>query len=575
MDFNQTQSYPYGSYYSIPEATSYHAATNIGGTIPYWDLSLQRGDIRLIVLEPDDDPRKPIECTLMQVSLGDTGRYVALSYRWGDPEDAMVRITISGQLFKVTKTLAHALQELRRRRFYKVWVDRICINQGNHEELAHQVERMGDIYRYAYCTMAWLGYCREPEVVIFESARSFVESLVAWGEEKHETTPQQKDKDFAEKAKTIPLSTLELQSQWTALLTVFQRDYWSRAWIIQEVAVSPQVEFFWNGQSISISELQKAIATCKALASITPEAKNLTWRNEFKHVDYLMSFRGFRESPIRLVEALIRSKRALCSNPEDRLYALKHLAADGRDTVPFPNYGESLDLLNQKTAFRLIKMYLDGDMVVFPCHFSDTWVPQWHNPQTWNDERINKYLTGQSNFVAERSKCESGSSTIVKRWKATKGSRISCTLLHHNAWLKVYVKRIGRITQCSTTAAEANSDGPGELAPVSTYGAHKSKRLIALCWLLYDLLPNNKYPKAKAVKVEDIHFLLTKSVRKPVRKSVPKFYNWLFCLQNLQFKIDGVPLANWFCADSVKSKTYARVDIVGQPARVNQEMSCF
>ncbi|KAK2042432.1 hypothetical protein LZ31DRAFT_556094 [Colletotrichum somersetense] len=84
MAFNQTHCYPDSSYYSKLESTSYYAA-NIGvGNIPYWDLSLLGGDIRLIILSPNEDPTNPMRCSLKQVSLRDTCRYVALSYCWGD-----------------------------------------------------------------------------------------------------------------------------------------------------------------------------------------------------------------------------------------------------------------------------------------------------------------------------------------------------------------------------------------------------------------------------------------------------------------------------------------------------------
>ncbi|KAF0318906.1 Heterokaryon incompatibility protein [Colletotrichum sp. SAR11_59] len=250
-------------------------------------------------------------------------------------------------------------------------------------------------------------------------------------------------------------------------------------------------------------ELQKAISTCKVLASAAKEAESLTISTQFQHVDRLLRFRQFRETPIRLINALILSQDAQCTNPRDRLYALKHLAVDGRDIVPFPNYGEDIDIVNRKTAWRLVRHHADGDMIVLPRHFKNTWWPQWHDPATWGDKRINDYLTGESRFVAERSDRRFGSRTIIKKWTATKDSRTYWTLLS-NARLQVRSKRIGRITQCSATESEANDGGAlGKLVRVRKYGARKVERLISLCWLLYDLLPNNKYKKAAKIKIGD------------------------------------------------------------------------
>ncbi|KAF5512574.1 Heterokaryon incompatibility protein 6, OR allele [Colletotrichum aenigma] len=560
MEFDHGQPYPNWTYYHDSGGAQYGSASSGGSKLPYWQLSLRKGDIRLLVMNPAEDPMSPIQCSLEQFPQHRTGKYVALSYRWGELVDDSPHIDISGRLVRVTKSLAHALQELRRQQHYRVWVDRLCINQHNTEELASQVERMGDIYRYASQTMAWLGFCRGSDIETFENARSLVTSLVAWGE-KNKGTAQHKGKKSAGKSNAPSSPPPGIQPYWTELLAVFKREYWSRAWIIQEVTVSRRVEFFWNNQHFSVRELKAAIAACKSLAPTTLEARELRWSKEFQHVDRLMGFRSFRESPIRLLEALIRSRYAECSNPRDRLYALKHIASDGRDSVSLPNYEESLEALNRRTVCRLIAMYQDLDMVIFPTHVTKTWVPQLDNPDTWKEERTNNYLTGKSSFVPERSDCDSGSSRTITEWRATLGSR-SLWRVDGQKGLRVHYKRIGRITQCSATDDEANQDETGELRKVSKYGARRVKHLISLCWLLYDLLPNKKSPDAKAIKIGDIHYLLTESVRKSVRKSVPGFYKWLFCRQNLSFKIDDVPLANWFCAYSdktrVKTATKAR-----------------
>ncbi|KAF4922763.1 Heterokaryon incompatibility protein 6, OR allele [Colletotrichum viniferum] len=560
MEFDHGQPYPNWTYYHDSGGAQYGSASSGGSKLPYWQLSLQRGEIRLLVMNPAEDPMSPIQCSLDQFPLDRTGKYVALSYRWGELDDASPHINISGRLVQVTKSLAHALQELRRREYYRVWVDRLCINQHNTEELASQVERMGDIYRFASQTMAWLGFCRGSDTETFENARLLMDSLVDWGE-KNQNKSQHRDKKSTGKPKAPSACPPGILPYWAELLAVFRREYWSRAWIIQEVTVSRKVEFFWNNQHFSVWRLEAAIAACKSLSPIIREARELRWSREFQHVDRLMGFRSFRESPITLLEALIRSRFAECSNSRDRLYALRHIASDGKDSVLISNYEEPLEALNRRTVSRLLGMYHDFDMIVFPRHVTKTWVPQLDNPDTWAEERINNYLTGQSRFVAERSDCDFGSSRIVTKWRATLEPRRGWHIISSKKFQVPY-KRIGRITQCSATDMEANREGTGELGHVSKYGARRVKRLISLCWLLYDLLPDKKSPEAKAIKIGDIHFLLTDSVRKSVRNSVPGFYKWLFCQQNLSFKIDGIPLANWFCAHSdrtrVKTVTKAR-----------------
>ncbi|KAF4812901.1 Heterokaryon incompatibility protein 6, OR allele [Colletotrichum siamense] len=555
--------------------TEGYAKANEVPNYPYGNLSLARAEFRLIVLTPDEDEYNPIQCHLEQVSLGSAEKYVALSYCWGDYNDGTMEIMVSGTRRWVTKTLAHALQELRRRKLYRVWADQICINQYNLEERAQQVDRMADIYRYASVTMAWLGHFRESDTAIFGRACALIEALTVGPGTKDDATKNQ-NKDAAA-ARPMPESSHPLASllHWTGLTSMFQREYWSRAWIIQEVAVSKQVEFFWNGQSVSMSDLQSAVAGCKALASTSSEANALTSLTVFEHVERLIRFRNFRESPIRLIEALILSRRAKSSDPKDKLYALKHLAIDGPDSVPFPNYGASLDDLNRTTATLLLQFYKNADIIMLPCHFLETWVPQWNDPATWHKKRINNYLTGRSNFVAERTVREHGSSTIVHKWRATRDSTAHWSTTLGGTQLQVRCKRLGRVEHCSATDAEASTAEVGDLSDVNRYGPRKVERLISLCWLLYDLIPNNDYPKPKNIKIGHVHCLLTGSVRESIQKEVPEFHKWLFCKRNLDFKIDGVPLANWLCAASDKTRVNTVKKVMRCYSSVQMEMRLF
>jgi hypothetical protein len=58
----------------------------------------------------------------------------------------------------VTPNLGAALQQLRYSdRTRILWVDAICINQKDLDELARQVSIMGDVYEFAYQVVIWLG----------------------------------------------------------------------------------------------------------------------------------------------------------------------------------------------------------------------------------------------------------------------------------------------------------------------------------------------------------------------------------------------------------------------------------
>jgi hypothetical protein len=68
----------------------------------------------------------------------DIKTYQALSYTWGAVKPT-VPILCNVQIFEVTKNLYETLLYLRHRGVSTIWIDAICIDQGNLEERAEQV----------------------------------------------------------------------------------------------------------------------------------------------------------------------------------------------------------------------------------------------------------------------------------------------------------------------------------------------------------------------------------------------------------------------------------------------------
>jgi len=84
-------------------------------------------------------------------------KYEALSYAWGDSSNKC-KLFIGSETLAITKNLDIALRHLRRQHQGRtLWVDAICINQGNNHEKNHQVRQMRDIYANASSVLIWLG----------------------------------------------------------------------------------------------------------------------------------------------------------------------------------------------------------------------------------------------------------------------------------------------------------------------------------------------------------------------------------------------------------------------------------
>lgn len=113
-------------------------------------------EIRLLVLEPGD-VADPVVCRLKRARLDQKPAFEALSYVWGDKYHIKY-IECEGTKVQVTQNLYQALRHLRfpdRERF--LWVDALCMNQGDNVEKSSHIPLMSRIYSQAQQTVVWLG----------------------------------------------------------------------------------------------------------------------------------------------------------------------------------------------------------------------------------------------------------------------------------------------------------------------------------------------------------------------------------------------------------------------------------
>ncbi len=146
-------------------------------------------DLRLLLLSKGDFD-DPIHGTLKVSSFSDNVSFDALSYAWADEtgDDSRRAIIFLGPFwdpFKITANCSAALRRMRREdRDVTVWVDAVCIDQGNHVERNHQVGLMAKIYSSARELFVYLGEGRKEleEVVTqlqwFETAKSIDPTLI-------------------------------------------------------------------------------------------------------------------------------------------------------------------------------------------------------------------------------------------------------------------------------------------------------------------------------------------------------------------------------------------------------------
>lgn len=198
-------------------------------------------------------------------------RFEALSYNWGDPTKSK-SILIDPHPFDVGENLYDALIHLRNEHIERVfWIDAICINQNDNMEKLDQIKIMRDIYQRAWRTIVWLG-ASSPAI---DYAITLLEKLggqvASWGPhipsgefwgpqyDRYDgigqlvMTAEQKEFKNYWKSHAKPsdvVSPLRFgEKEWDAFDKLLRLPWWTRVWIVQEVANSQSL-FLQSGSRI-------------------------------------------------------------------------------------------------------------------------------------------------------------------------------------------------------------------------------------------------------------------------------------------------------------------------------------
>ncbi|KAH7384948.1 heterokaryon incompatibility protein-domain-containing protein [Cadophora sp. MPI-SDFR-AT-0126] len=229
-----------------------------GSTSPsiYLPLDPVRSQIRLIYLQPplgSESDSDTIICSIHTADLDDEiCMYNALSYEWGTERNGSFSILLSGKEIVVTENLWRALRLLRyEQSALPLWVDALCINQTDDTERSSQVRQMGRIYQRASCVIAWL----KPEADVDSGNPAPAEEAIQLAELLYGTSeptryyyrpeagywrPSQYPLS-GETSKRTNVPVTYCHPGWVALLSLFQKSYWTRLWILQELVLASHI----------------------------------------------------------------------------------------------------------------------------------------------------------------------------------------------------------------------------------------------------------------------------------------------------------------------------------------------
>jgi hypothetical protein len=193
-------------------------------------------EIRLLHVQQAKHRTDDIECNIFRTPLVKAGEYIALSYPWGDPTICHL-IVLNCCRIDVTVSLEDAIWHFRSATEDLIlWADAVCINQDDDDERSSQVRLMRDIYAGTKYVMAWIGNPEADTVSAYKLVEELGIRILDDFNSGHLMQPTE-DTEAWIKSQVSPLFET---CPWMALADLYRRPWWSRAWIVQEIALAKE-----------------------------------------------------------------------------------------------------------------------------------------------------------------------------------------------------------------------------------------------------------------------------------------------------------------------------------------------
>ncbi|KAI0517557.1 heterokaryon incompatibility protein-domain-containing protein [Xylaria bambusicola] len=291
--------------------------------------------IRLLILKPRGFYDQ-LTGILESVTFSERPKYLALSYTWesrqpdthGLPLD---ELTLNGHDIPIKRNLALALRYLRSENHpLPLWIDAVCIDQGNIDERNDQVALMASIYSRATAVITWLGFMTGDEIRYLYPPHYAVDDpykdpynrgnskeLATWFTEHTliSSTTGSRNPAHSNAAEIEALQRIEAINQHGNKM-VMTTSYWQRLWVVQEVGLAQKIFFvcgptvFVNEENLRWAHQMQAVKIAKGMGSML-EARRTRFTNLIRLQNLIEQFAG-----------------QICSEPRDKIYSLVGLAND-------------------------------------------------------------------------------------------------------------------------------------------------------------------------------------------------------------------------------------------------------
>ena len=304
-----------------------------------------RRQIRLLQMLPTGgDDSSYLRFSIVTQLLKQVSDFIAISYTWGD-KSCQYPIQINNKRFLIYGNCHEVLTNTYRQwkqgklQSHLVWIDSICIDQGNSMEKTAQVSFMGDIYARATQVLAYVGCHQDDSEFLIGKA----------GEVAGFKYPCDHDDFLCEECR-LPWENWALSLGYEVVTrlcraceTFGQRRYWTRVWIIQEIAKATSLWILCENNMLPwtcFSNLDEFLGLeLEQLSSISESFEQVPSCAANQMHDVFAT----RRETIQLDKVFTDYSQYACGDARDHLYGLLGLVDWPKDVTPVtPDYDKSI-----------------------------------------------------------------------------------------------------------------------------------------------------------------------------------------------------------------------------------------
>ncbi|OCK77122.1 HET-domain-containing protein [Lepidopterella palustris CBS 459.81] len=356
-------------------------------SLPFEYKRLEK-DREIRLLEVSMGPSRDIKANMVHVDVDNPGEYSAISYTWVNMikshgiviDEAWMATTASVYevIFKNTPITGTK----------RLWIDFVCINQDDNHEKSKQVRLMRDIYSSANKVIACLGNVNNE---IADITEHYLHKIYV---NRKQLFKQSRLSRILTQQRKILFNVRN--PQWAAMSNLMNHPYWTRVWIIQEIANAKRLQILFGDRELSWDALRHLVFSTLSSPDTdplidVPELVHQEGENPLRGMNriYLMmctrdALRGDSLPPMTLKDVLRLSTRFNASDERDRVFALQGVLVDEVDKELLPDYTIGAEELFKRVARHLL--HQDDPLWMFahagisqPRALSSlpSWVPDW------------------------------------------------------------------------------------------------------------------------------------------------------------------------------------------------------